>query len=279
MKIYIMTDMEGACGVLNFADWESSAGIYYELGKKLLTMEVNAAVEGFFEAGADEIYVADGHGYGGINHELLDNRTYYIKGFADRWPCLLDKSFDAVAFVGQHAKAGTEFAHLPHTQSLSYLDCKINGISVGEFGQFAACASFLGIRTIFASGDKAFAAEARDLMEGIETVWVKEGTTPGKGDECSREEYSVRNLSAVHIHPEKARILIKDGAERALSRFIKDRESFKLFELKPPYKCRIDYRRSAKNLPYTVCSEHPDDVIELINGTDITQWQNVTKEI
>jgi len=45
---------------------------YYEEAKKLLTLEINAAVEGFFKAGATEIYVADGHGYGGINHLLLD---------------------------------------------------------------------------------------------------------------------------------------------------------------------------------------------------------------
>jgi len=266
VKIFIVTDMEGVCGVVNFNDWVIPEGMYYELGKKLLTFEVNAAVAGFFEAGADEIYVADGHGHGGINHELLDNRTYYINGFPGKWPFLLDRSFDAIAWIGQHAKAGTEYSHLTHTQTLRYLDCTINGLSVGEFGQLAACASFLGVRSIFASGEKAFADEAQNLVDGIETVWVKEGTTPGKGDECSEEEYEKRNLSAIHMHPERARCLIKESAKRALTRFINDRESFRLLDLKPPYRCVMKYRSSGNDPAYTVYSEHSDDIIKMMNG-------------
>lgn len=66
MKIYVMTDMEGVCGVVNHDDWVTPQGRYYAEGKRLLTMEVNAAIDGFAAAGATEIVVADGHGYGGI---------------------------------------------------------------------------------------------------------------------------------------------------------------------------------------------------------------------
>ena len=71
MKIMIMTDMEGCAGILNHDDWVMPEGRYYEKGKRLLTEEVNAALAGFFEAGAGEVVVVDGHGYGGIDPELL----------------------------------------------------------------------------------------------------------------------------------------------------------------------------------------------------------------
>ena len=65
MKIYLMTDMEGCAGILNFKDWVFPEGRYYDKGKRLLTLEVNAVAEGFFAAGADEVLVADGHGRSG----------------------------------------------------------------------------------------------------------------------------------------------------------------------------------------------------------------------
>ena len=47
-----------------------------------------------------------------------------------------------------------------------------NGRPMGEFGECAVCASQLGLRTIFGSGDLAFTKEAQALVPGIETVAV-----------------------------------------------------------------------------------------------------------
>ena len=181
MRIYLMTDLEGVAGVVNHDDWCMATSRYYEMAKELLTREVNAAVEGFFAGGATEIVVADGHGAGGINPLLLDPRVEYMRGWPEGWPLLLDKSYDAVAWVGQHAKAGTPYAHIAHTQWFNYLDLSINGVSIGEFGQFAMCASELGIPAVFLSGDRAATLEARALFPDIETAEVKRGTTPGTG--------------------------------------------------------------------------------------------------
>ena len=52
MKIYIMTDLECVAGVLNFQEWTGPGKPYYELARKFLTMEINAAVDGLFEGGA-----------------------------------------------------------------------------------------------------------------------------------------------------------------------------------------------------------------------------------
>ena len=271
MKILIVTDMEGVCGVINHDDWVVREGRYYEEGKSLLAMEVNAAVEGFFNAGATEIHVLDGHGIGGINPLLLDNRTYYIN--PPKVPCSFpfDATFNAMAWVGQHAKAGSGYAHMPHTGWFNVLDCTINGISVGEFGLLATFGSYFGVKPIFASGDEALAKEASAFAPGIETVAVKRGLVPGNGDSYDCEGYRNRNIAAVHMHPEKACILIKNSAEKALRRFFDNRESFSSTELKPPYRKETWYRGD-KNMPaYRSIAEHPDDFIKMMITVETPQ--------
>lgn len=105
MKLYIMTDLEAVAGVLNSADWLDSTGRYYEKAKRLLTEEVNAGIRGFSEGGFHEIVVADGHGHGGIDVELLDKRAMLMRGWPKKpYPFGLDKTYSAVAFI-----TGTDF--------------------------------------------------------------------------------------------------------------------------------------------------------------------------
>jgi D-amino peptidase len=265
-RIYIMTDLEGVAGVQNEEQWLGPEGRYYEVGRKLLTLEVNAAVEGFFAGGATEVVVSDGHGSGAMNIELLDSRAQLERGWAAGWPgpSLVSGNVDAVAWVGQHAKASTPYAHLAHTQGWGYLDLSINGVSIGEFGQLAFCASELGVRSIFAAGDKAFSEEALALVPGIETVWGKRGTTPGRGDELAADAYGRRNTAAIHLQPEKVRALIRAGAERAIRRA--QAEEFGLIALKPPFERVARFRPNRAGQPILLAREtHPSSVIALMN--------------
>ncbi len=263
MRIYIMTDLEGVAGVLNFADWCTPESRYYEVAKELLTREVNAAIAGFFDGGATEVVVADGHGHGGINPLLLDPRAELMRGWPTGWPLLLDESYDAVAFVGQHAKAGTEYAHLAHTQDWIYLDLAVNGTSVGELGQFALCAGELGVPVIFCTGDRALCQEAQALLPGVETVAVKRGTTPGRGDELDADAYSRRNTAAIHLHPERARAAIRAGAERAVRRVAGER--FGLLQLTPPFTQVVRFRARGERPPTVATATHPSSVSALLN--------------
>src|SRR5439155_16921101 len=138
-----------------------------------------------------------------------------------------------LAYVGQHAKAGTQFGHMTPTQGFSYLDLSINGFSIGEFGQMVMCASELGVRTIFGSSDEAFTKEAQALVPGIETVAVKWGVKPGTGDELNTEQYARYTASARHLSPTRARRLIREGALRAIRRA--GTEEFGLLPLAPPF--------------------------------------------
>ena len=262
-KIYLMTDLEGVAGVLDSENWCLISGKYYELAKELLTLEVNAAVSGFFEGGATEILVSDGHGCGGIAVNLLDPRVDYLRGWPEGWPLNLDSTFETVAWIGQHAKAGTEYAHLAHTQSMEYIDLSVNGTSIGEFGQLGMCASELGVRSIFGSGDEAFTKEAKALVPGIETVSVKRGLTPGKGDELPADAYRCRNTAAIHIPPERARALIREGAKRAVERA--RAEDFGLIRMSPPYERTVVLRPNAVSPKRVARDSHESSFIALMN--------------
>jgi len=265
-RVYIMTDLEGVAGVRDSEQWCGPDGRYYDLARKLLTLEVNAAISGFSAGGAREIVVCDGHGRGAVDVELLDPRAQLERGWPEGWPgpSLAAGKFDAVAWVGQHAKAGTPYAHLAHTQSWNYVDLSINKVSIGELGQLALCANELGVRAIFASGDKAFSEEARALVPGIETVSVKRGTTPGRGDDLTADQYGRRNTAAVHLHPVIARTLIRTGAERAIRRA--QTETFGGIDVKRPLERVARFRPSQAGQPLLVSREsHPSSVIALMN--------------
>ena len=265
MKLCLMTDLEGVAGVLNFQDWTGPGKLHYDLAREFLTLEVNAAVDGFFAGGATEVVVVDGHGPGGLSVNLLDPRVDIQRGWVDGpWPLCVDSSFDAVAWVGQHAKAGTEYAHLAHTQSLAYLDESVNGVSIGEFGQLAMCASELGVRAIFASGDEALTKEAQALVPGIETVAVKRALCAAAAADLTQEEYARATASARHLHPVRARELIRAGAERAMQRA--KQEEFGIIPLACPFERVVKYRRSADR-PYITVQRmtHPTSFIAVMN--------------
>jgi len=265
MKIYMMTDLEGVAGVINFQDWALSDGRYYNLAREFMTAEVNSAVDGLFEGGATEILVSDGHGPGAVNIHQLDSRVEYMRGWGEGpWPLILDNTFDALVYVGQHSKSGTPYGHLAHTQSTNYLDMSINGISIGEFGQLALCASELGVRTIFGSGDLAFTKEAQALFPGIETVAVKRGIKPGTGNNLNEEEYMRFTSSAIHLNPIKARRMIREGALRAITRA--KNEEFGISKIDPPFERVVKFRPSANNTNWGISQEtHPSSIISLMN--------------
>lgn len=214
--MYICTDMEGCAGVLGFDDFTNPGAPYYLLARELATLEAAACAEGCLEAGAREVLILDGHGAGAMDIRLLPRGVRLIAGRPMGYPFGLDPSFDAMMFVGQHAKAGTEAAHLCHTGDQQQIDLAINGVSVGELGAFAALAGSMGVPTVFVAGDAACCDEARALIPGVETACVK---------------YGLSRHVAVHLQPEDARDCIRAGAARAMARA----QTIAPLVLGPPY--------------------------------------------
>src|SRR5919112_6789583 len=70
MKVLISADMEGTCGVVSWVQVmppevvsgaEASSTVEYELARRRLTREVNAAIEGALIGGAEEVIVNESH--------------------------------------------------------------------------------------------------------------------------------------------------------------------------------------------------------------------------
>ena len=247
MRVLIITDLEGVNGVLNFNDWCVPSGLRNEAGCRFLTEEVNAAVKGFFQGGATEVIVEDGHGSGGsIRGEMLDKRAALLRGGKD-FPIAYDQ-VDVLAFVGQHAKAGTANAHLAHTQTEEAVYFKLNGVEIGEFGQLAYAYSELNVPTVMATGDLALTVEAQDLVPGIFTVAVKEGFNKSVGAECSAEKLFACESSALHYPRQEVLDKITQAAAAAMQKFLQAPESFAIKPLQSPYQVQAQYRTTAPRL-------------------------------
>lgn len=266
MKIAVMTDMEGVAGVLNHDDWVCPSGRHYLEGRRLLTLEVNAAADGLAAGGATEIVVIDGHGYGGIEPGLLDGRAQLLRGApCPVWPWGLDRTFAGLAFVGQHAKAGTAFSHITHTQWFDHIDMTVNGVSIGEYGQLALCAMELGVPTILACGEQALVGEAEFLTPGVIGVAVKRGLLPDGLDGLDTNAYRAAKLSALHIAPARVRELIREGARLAMEKLRAEPGRFRYPALKPPYERAVRLRADGKTPARVLRQSHPDSLIALMN--------------
>ncbi len=261
-RIYLCTDLEAVAGVLDFENWcVEGKSRHYEEARRLLMGEINAAVAGFFDGGASEVTVLSGHGDQAMIPEELDERATMQRGYyPEIWPLRIDRGYDAFALIGQHAKAGTPYGHLTHTGSMDVIDRRINGLSIGEYGQGALCAKECGIPTIFASGDAALCDEAEALTPGVVTVAVKFGLSPDDGcREMTNVEYQRAKTSVVTLAPEEAREKIYAGAKEAVERLINSPESFTYADhTEPPYVLETEYRPDKHGGEVrTVRKEHP----------------------
>ena len=169
-KAIIMTDLEGI-SLVDSPDMISGDG--YPFACRRLEADLNAAIAGCFDAGADAVWYVDGHcGGGNLDPAAVDPRAARIPDFND--PGIFR---DCVAYleIGLHAKAGTENAFLDHTQSSCNVhDYLINGVPYGEFAQGAAYCGAYGVPFVMVSGDRAACGEAASLVPGIVCAVVKE---------------------------------------------------------------------------------------------------------
>lgn len=173
MKIYVMVDLEGISGVYARAQVLSEEPRFAE-GRRYMTMDINACVEGLATAGATEIVVYDCHG-GSLTAiwDQLDPRAEYIQGETSVRMPYLDGS-DGLILLGYHAMAGTPQAVLEHTMSsIGWQNFWLNGARAGELAIDAGIAGDHGVPTIMVSGCDKLCAEARALIPGVLTAQVK----------------------------------------------------------------------------------------------------------
>jgi len=218
LKIFISVDMEGITGVVTSEEC-SRTGQDYNYFRKIMTLETNAAIEGALAAGATEIWVRDSHGSArNIFPDLLNEKAILIRDWSGGPKGMMegiDETFDAVLFIGYHAKAGTPDAIIEHTSSGIVTDMAVNGVSLPETGYNALTAGHYNVPVVFLAGDRAICEQAKKLLGHVETVAVKHAV----------------GAAAVSLHPNVANDRIREGVQKALENL----SAFKPFKMTPPY--------------------------------------------
>lgn len=203
VRIYINTDMEGITGISSYEMIQRDGPRFKECCE-LLMGDVNAAVEGAFAGGADEVWVLDGHSTGkNFIAGMLDKRAVQDPREVKKWWAGMNETFDGTFIVGAHAMAGTLNAFLDHTMnSTAWHHYKINGKRYGEIEMWGTIAGHYGIPVLMVSGDEALCAEARRFFGTIETAPVKKAIGRNKA-EC--------------LPAGEARARIREAARKAVS--------------------------------------------------------------
>ena len=205
MKIYISTDFEGVAGIV---DWDQIlVGSHdYELGRRLLLGEVNAAIDGARDAGSNAFLVNDSHSsMRNLDPEQLHGSASLLSGKHKPLYMMegLDASFDAIFFIGYHGSIGAERAILSHSYNPRAIwEARINGEVAGETALNALVAAHYGVPIALVTGDQATVEEAGMLSPPPHGVMVKR---------------SVTRFAAESLHPVVARERIATAAREALT--------------------------------------------------------------
>ncbi len=225
MKIYLSVDIEGCAGIVAREQGSITGGAEYEMGRRLMTAEANAAIEGALEAGATEIVVNDSHALmRNIPPLELHPKARLIQGRVKHLFMVegLDETFDAVFLVGYHAPAGVRDGVLNH--AFHPYELRYNGEVFSETGLTASVAGHYGVPVALVTGDDAAIRDAKTLLGPHVGVSVKRGISRLAGDS---------------VHPEEARRLIRAGAAEAVER-LKAGE-FQPLKVATPVEIEIDF--------------------------------------
>ena len=226
MKVYLSFDFEGVAGIVDWAQCrEGGAG--YELGCRLMLGEVNAAIEGAVDGGADEIVVNDSHStMRNLDPDALAHEATYVSGRHKQLYMMqqLDESFDVIFLVGYHGSISGETSTLSHTYNPEVFSAaRVNGVEVGESGINALVADYFGVPIGLVTGDEVTQQQTEPFARGAVQVVTK---------------HSDSRFSATNLHPAQSRRLIQNGAREAVERAASDR--LRTPDLQRPVRLELD---------------------------------------
>lgn len=229
MRIFLMADLEGISGVVNFDNQAKPDGSAYEEAREYFISDVNAAVEGALEGGAEEVVIFDMHFFGlNLNLNELHPRARLIMGKPRKvYPALqLDDTYKGMIMIGYHAMARAEGGLLTHTYDYSMKKLYLNGTLLGEIGMEAAIAGCYGVPLIMVSGDSKAIEETKNLFDDIESAIVK---------------YSINEHSALCFPTSITQNIIKEKAKSAVQKI----NQFQPYKVDPPYTIKVEFFDSA----------------------------------
>jgi D-amino peptidase len=218
-SVFLITDAEGVAGVCRQEQTDTKDP---EM-RQLLVGEINAAVEGLLEGGVEEVVVWDGHGGSASLSALTIHPKAKLMMGAGGLTMTMERRYSAVAFLGQHAKAGVRAGIMAHSySSLGIQNILLNGKPVGETETRTMLAGWFQTPVILLTGDQAAVDEMKVLVPEAETAAVKEGLA----------RHTCISLSSV-----AARALIKDAARRAAAKI----GSVRPYRFEGPVTIEIEY--------------------------------------
>jgi D-amino peptidase len=225
MKVYISVDMEGVACVVNREDIVPT-GNGYQMARKWMTAETNAAVLGALEAGATEVVVSDSHNdMRNLLPDELHEDVLLVRGTPRPLGQMegLDESFDAVFLIGYHSMAGHVRGLISHTFLMSMIHAvRFNGVTFGETEISAALAGHLGVPVALVSGDDTLAAHVGAVLPWSERVTTK---------------WAINTTAAKSLTPSASQKRILEAAKRALDRL----DEMKPWSLETPVHFELDY--------------------------------------
>ena len=202
MKFYLSMDMEGVTALPDYTYVDSEEN-NYERGRRLMTQDANAIIDGAFANGAKEFLVNDSHSkMNNLIAEDLHEDALLITGGVKAYSMVegLDASYDGAFFAGYHARAGQKGV-MSHAMIFGVRSMWINEVEIGELGLNAYVAGHYGVPILMVAGDDCACREAEALIPNIVTAAVKESLT----------------RSAVKtLHPKKAQQLLRDKTKEAI---------------------------------------------------------------
>ncbi len=240
MNVYVSCDMEGTAGVCSWKQCDPSDTNEYPVYRRLMSLEVAAAIAGAREGGAKRILVNDSHW---SMHNLVfdelpgDDDLRVISGAPKPWSMMqgIDSSCRAAFFTGYHAMSG-DAATLSHTFSDAVYRVSVNGTPCSEALLNAALAGSYGVPVVLITGDRRIVEETTRVLPWAVGIAVKDPI----------------GFSAVNsLTPQAARDAIRAGAHEAMGRI----ETARPFLFEPPLELVVE----------TAGVEHAD-FIELMPG-------------
>jgi D-amino peptidase len=189
-KILIALDLEGVNNVKGVPyEALSKDTDEWKIARKQGALEVNAAAEALFGAGAEVVALWDNHGGGhNIDPADLDPRITLLDPDLSKPRMYFADDYDCVCYFGYHAMEGTLGGVLAHTMSSKTVQFyKLNGKYIGEIDMDAYIAASHAKPSIFYCAGDIACAQAKRAVSGITIIVTKH--------EISRNEADFRDNS------------------------------------------------------------------------------------
>ena len=250
-RVLIALDLEGVNQVVGEPYSGLSKGSdQWQVARKQAVLEVNAAAEALFEAGAEKVALWDNHGGGNnIDPTALHERVELIAcDLSAPRMSFAEGQFDCICFFGYHTMEGTLGGVLAHTMnSKTNQYYKLNGRYIGEVDMDAYIAAEHGIASVFFAGGDLTCLQAKRAVEGIVTVETKQ--------ELERNRAIFRNNEELlaEIKQKIVEAVCKEVTPRKLSHPSTIEKSFKRTEDAAIYLSKL--------IASGISAVHPDDEI------------------